>query len=219
MDNETSDRITEDIRRLARGPNFIARRFQAFDVNNGYRFRTKEYEKDLNTQNSGVMVVAKTQSYASTSDPRPILGDVTYYGILADIIELDYYDGFKVVLFRCDWVDVTQGKGVKQDKLGFKLVNFSHLIHTGNLLSDEPFVFASQAQQVIYAEDRRNHGWFVPRPMKPREAFDMGEMSSQDDVERVMEIDSHILVDLVDNFQQENDDLTWVRKDIEGILI
>nr|CAD1842537.1 unnamed protein product [Ananas comosus var. bracteatus] len=34
-------------------------------------------------------------------------------------------------------------------------------------------------------------------------------MSSQDDVQRVMEIDSRILVDLLDNFQQENDDLTW----------
>lgn len=92
------------------------------------------------------MLYAQTQSYASTSDIRPVLGHVAYYGILIDIIEINYYDSFKVVLFRCDWVDVTQGKGVKQDTLGFTLVRFSHLIHSGDRLSDEPFIFASQAE-------------------------------------------------------------------------
>lgn len=106
------------------------------------------------TQNSGVMVVAKTQSYASVRDMNPVTGDVTYYGILTDIIEINYYGRFKIVLFKCDWVNVNHGKGLKKDKLGFTMVNFSHLIHTGDRLGDEPYVFASQADQVIYVQDR-----------------------------------------------------------------
>ena len=29
----------------------------------------------------------------------------TYYGKIVDIIELDYYSEYKVVLFQCDWVN------------------------------------------------------------------------------------------------------------------
>ncbi|KAH0688857.1 hypothetical protein KY289_016215 [Solanum tuberosum] len=51
-----------------------------------------------------------------------------------------------------------------KDDLGFTLVNFSHLIHSGDRISDEPFVFAGQAQQVIFVQDPEDHEWFVPRP-------------------------------------------------------
>lgn len=86
-------------------------------------------------------------------------------------MELNYFEEFKVVLFKCDWVDVTQGKGVKQDSSNFTLVNFSHLIHSGDRESDEPFVFASQAQQVIFVQDPHGHEWFIPRLIKPRDIF------------------------------------------------
>ena len=55
----------------------------------------------------------------------------TQYGVLIHIYELDYYENFKVVLFRCDWVDIKTPKGLKRDLNGFVLVNFSRLIHTG----------------------------------------------------------------------------------------
>lgn len=79
---ELTSNVQNDIKALAQGLCYIARRFKAFDVNNGYRFRTKEYEEYMNTQNSGVMVVSKTKSYASTSDNAPKSVDINYYGRL-----------------------------------------------------------------------------------------------------------------------------------------
>ncbi|XP_038698007.1 uncharacterized protein LOC119995565 [Tripterygium wilfordii] len=214
-----SDSSSDDINALGRGPNHIARRFKAIDMNNGYRFRTKEYEMDMTTQNSGVMVVAKTQSYASTSDSRPVFGDVIYYGSLTDILELNYYDKFRVILFRCDWVDVTQGRGVKHDSLGFKLIKLSHMMHTGERLSNEPFLFASQAQQVVFVQDRRELEWFITLPINPRDTFDMGDESSNGDLGVRTNNESYIFPLLDETLQIEQDDLNWVRSGVDGTII
>ncbi|XP_019259987.1 PREDICTED: uncharacterized protein LOC109238017 [Nicotiana attenuata] len=144
---EATSNILKDVKVLAQGPSYIAKRFSAFDVNNGYRFRTKQSEEFNVTQNSGVMVVSKTESYASTSDNVPKFANITYYGRLYDIMELNYYEKFKVILFKCDWDDVTKGRGIKEDDLGFTLVNFTHLTDSGDRQRHEPFIFAEQAQQ------------------------------------------------------------------------
>nr|XP_033512184.1 uncharacterized protein LOC104096812 isoform X2 [Nicotiana tomentosiformis] len=172
---EATSNILKDVKVLARGPSYITKRFSAFDVNNGYRFRTKQSEEFKVTQNSSVMVVSKTESYASTSDNAPKSANITYYGRLNDIVELNYYEKFKVTLFKCDWVDITKGRGIKEDDLGFTLVNFSHLTDSGDRECHEPFIFAEQAQQVIFVQDPQDHEWFVPRLIKPRDIFNMGE--------------------------------------------
>ena len=97
--NEIGD-ISDDFLALARGPNRWAKRWTKYNMN-GFRFHVKSVDGGK-TQNSGVFVEMETDSYATTNDPNPKCSMVEYYGVLKDIIELDYRNERKVVLFDCD---------------------------------------------------------------------------------------------------------------------
>lgn len=140
---------------LAGGLSNRGKRIKSFIIN-GYKFDTVDRERFRKTQNSGVMVEADGQ---------------VYYGKLKDIFELDYFGSFKVVMFRCDWVDIR--RGCKTYPSGRVTVNFSKLMHTGRNLPDDPFVFSSQAKQVFYVEDEIQKGWLHVIKTKPRDLFDI----------------------------------------------
>ncbi|QHO15077.1 uncharacterized protein DS421_10g291790 [Arachis hypogaea] len=143
---------SKDLKLLACGPMIQARRFRVYNVN-GYKFRTITKENGLKTQNSGVYVSSNTRSYASMRDNKVVIGGVSYYKKIIDIIELNYSCSFTVVLFKCVWADTTTIRGIKQDHLGLTSVNFSPPIHTGNREEDEPYILASKAQLVYYVDD------------------------------------------------------------------
>ena len=171
--------LDEDIKWLAQGPSYIAKRYSGFTIN-GYRFLTKSREMMKRTQNHGIVVSSSTMSYASVRDTNPVEGNLDYYGMLTDIIELDYYNKAKVVLFRCDWADVVSGRGVKVDELGFTIVSFERLIHTGEQLTHEPFVLSSQVKQVFYSQDPKDERWHVVIHNAPRDTFNLGEDEDED---------------------------------------
>lgn len=175
LEEHRKEVVTDPIRWLARGPCEMARRYTCYVVN-GFSFHTKDRENSLKTQNSGVVVMTETMSYVRSRDKQPIEEEVNYYGVLKDIIELDYFGRFKIVLFKCDWVDVNQG--CKKDKFGLCLVNFSYLVHKGSNLVDDPFVLTSQAKKVFYVKDERHKDWFIVKHVKLRDVFDMGETTS-----------------------------------------
>ena len=101
MELRKSEQVTEQVKWLARGLNSVAKRFKGFIVN-GFRFHTKDRERNRRRQNSGVVITTETSSFASAKDSNPITSNVVYYGVLKDIIELNCYDKFKVVIFKCD---------------------------------------------------------------------------------------------------------------------
>ncbi|WMV46229.1 hypothetical protein MTR67_039614 [Solanum verrucosum] len=164
------------------------------------------------------MVISKTESYASSCDNASKSANMSYYGRLTEIVELNYYEEFKGVLFKCDWVDVTKGRGVMEDDLGFIVENFSRLVDSSDRDRHEPFIFAEQAQKVIFVQDPHNHEWFVPRLIRPRDVFDMGEENSVQ-LESSMQSDSTDLAILENSHVSEFENNDWVRSRVDGIVI
>ena len=76
-------------------------------------------------------------------------------------------------MFKCKWANTTRNR--RKDSLGFDLVNFSRLIHTGENEDDEPYIRASDAKMVYYVQDESDKDWFVPVHLKPRDLFEMGD--------------------------------------------
>lgn len=50
---------------------------------------------------------------------------ISYYGKINDMIELDYFGSFKVVLFKGDLVEVHNAGGIKSE-MGVPSVKFHH---------------------------------------------------------------------------------------------
>ena len=170
---------------------------------NGFRFHTKEIETKRKTQNCGVIVNATTSSFSSTKDNNPILSGMAYYGVLRNVIELDYTGGRTVVLFDCDWV--SKGRRLKQDDDGFCLVNFTNVKR-----HPEPFVLASQVKQVFYVEDPLDKGWHVVIPNVARDNLKMDPL----DVEIYLQSQPPNVVE-----NDVNEEINWVREGVVGVTI
>jgi hypothetical protein len=136
-------------------------------VVNGKLFRTLAHDVGKRTQNSGVCV--------------PTVEGETYYMQLIDIVEVEYYDRTTYVLIKCNWVDPTIDRGFRIDDYGLVFVNFNHLVHMGELITNEPYVLTSQVDQVFYIEDRRNPNWVYAVRTKPQNMYDVGQGEGSND--------------------------------------
>ncbi|CAN6676733.1 unnamed protein product [Malus baccata var. baccata] len=208
--------FSKDIITLANGPDQFARRYKGYVIN-GSKFRTKESEKSRTTQNSGVVSKADTMSYATVKDKRPCSGDVTYYGVLKDVVEIRYTNALKFVLFKCDWVDAIGG--MKEDEFRFTLVNFNHLLYKDNVVGDEPFILARDAKQVCYIQDPIDSDWHVVVNVTVRDLFDMRSKDSSHTPTIVPQVELYAPQQLDETVFMNDEDVGWVREGVDGATV
>ena len=109
----------------------IAHKYSSYTIN-GFNFHTQSYDEGRSIQNSGVAVTAESTSFEIGNNDNIIIGKNTYYGIIKEILEINYQHKGNVVLFKCDWVDNrVHNKWVKTDQFGITSFNFQHLFNTG----------------------------------------------------------------------------------------
>ncbi|XP_042465745.1 uncharacterized protein LOC122048217 [Zingiber officinale] len=107
---------------LAHGPRVQILKYNSYVIN-GNLYQTKARDDDRVCQNSGVSLVTNTMLVCSAKDKNPLLADVSYYGVIEEIWELDYHQ-FHVPLFKCAWVANDKGI-INNDECGFTLVNLN----------------------------------------------------------------------------------------------
>lgn len=99
MERHSLDRVSKQFRALSWGPDRRVKQYKGCVIN-GYKFHIRDHDMYRKTQNSGVVVVGE-------HDKK----EVNFYGELYDIIELEYFERNRVVLFKCDWWNLGEKRG------------------------------------------------------------------------------------------------------------
>ncbi|XP_026449878.1 uncharacterized protein LOC113350028 [Papaver somniferum] len=165
---------------------------------NGSRFITKDILRV--TQNNGVLIESKSLVAASQISSG-------FYGVLEQILVLDYQHMFQIPIFKCDWAHTYFG--VKQEK-GFTLVN---LRQYKNQYQNDPFILASQARQVFYYRESYSSNWFVMLKPPPRGFHELEQYNEHEDT-ICLPVDPSTL-----DLQMDDKPETYARTDAEPILV
>ncbi|XP_013729011.2 uncharacterized protein LOC106432716 [Brassica napus] len=188
---------------LAFGPRAEAQTYKGYIVN-GHRFHTDDVQRK--TQNSGVSYEAFTMCRSSARDTNQKADIVAYYGVIQEIILLDY-QMFQVPLFKCKWAN--KGHGVTEEE-GFTLVN----LHVNqSAFRQDPYIMLSQAKQVFYSREDESSPWYVVMKAPPR-----GYHELETEAEFVAPVSSLQHSEDLEN-QSSDDESFCVRDDCEGIYI
>ncbi|KAK9929509.1 hypothetical protein M0R45_026605 [Rubus argutus] len=194
--------LKDYVRNPARPEGCIAESYLA-DECMSFSVSHKDIERE--TQNSGVTYDATSMCRASAKDNAQVADLVTYYGILTDIILLDYHV-FYVPVFKCHWAN--KGNGVKIED-GFTLVN----LHQSQVsFARDPYILASQAKQVFYSREDDSSNWYVvlkapPRGFHELETYDGNIDATSMPPENDMDMDD------------ASEEVRYVREDCEGIFV
>lgn len=208
---EGKEIISHNLKFLARGSRKYATKYEGYLIN-GCRFHIKSIENARATQNSGVCIDAQTLMRSSAKEKNPICQTTTYFGVIQEIIILDYYC-VQYPLFKYDWVDVHKKSGLKVDEIGFTLVNLKRCLRKDKV-QDHPFILASQAKQVFYVQDPIENDWYVvltcpPKGLRNSNTYELEYpyLSSVADFEGTKCKDDEAIGD---------GDMDYVKKDCEG---
>ncbi|KAG5414720.1 hypothetical protein IGI04_002287 [Brassica rapa subsp. trilocularis] len=135
------------------GPNFVVKSYPRF-CTRGYAFTTQKRRRSSTTYDADVCSAS---------------GDDVYYGHIHEILEIKYLSmvGLRCTVFHCDWHDNTPDRGVRTSAFGVTSVNSRR-----KLQYYDPFIFASQADQVCYIKyprvRNRDDPWVTVTRLNPR---------------------------------------------------
>ncbi|XP_057436487.1 uncharacterized protein LOC130728921 [Lotus japonicus] len=181
---------------LAWGPLRNVNKWHSYVIN-GYKFITKAQNEGMCTTNFGVCV------RGGQSD----IVDYDYYGMLIDIVELEYTGSptKKLVLFKCDWFD-SSPQGTRIDSYGNV-----EIIKSRRYSSYDPFILAQQAEQVYFSSyPEGQQGWLAVIKTKARNTILSSGNKKPDDVYQDDDVETIPAI-------IANDDLEESLVDISGV--
>ncbi|KAL5743877.1 hypothetical protein ACOSQ2_026993 [Xanthoceras sorbifolium] len=162
LQKEGSVGVTEDLKILSNGPEKLVTRYT------GYR------DCNQRTQNCGVLVKGEHGGKS-----------IDFYGVLKDIIAVPYLGENKVVIFKCDCVNIRN--------IWYK---------------NDPFVLACQTQQVFYLNNiKLGDDWRVIDKSQPRGNYDDidDDMLCRNDMGTIdVDVNVKDQNDAIDNFVDDN---------------
>ncbi|XP_019189011.1 PREDICTED: uncharacterized protein LOC109183385 [Ipomoea nil] len=161
LHNAHATKAMDDLYSLACGPQLCVRKYASCIVN-GVRFHTKDRDSRHKTQNCGISVQGNHENEL-----------IDFYGVLNDVIELEYIKGYRIVLFKCDWFDIGKRSFIQHDGI------FTSIKVSSFWYKNDPYVLASQAKQVFYLNDPKfGLNWRVVQQFQHRHIYDENEVDS-----------------------------------------
>ena len=154
---------------MACGPDFRVKKYSSCIVN-GVRFNTVDRENNKRTQNCGIMSEATSNNLSHH-----------FYGVLTEIIELEYNCAERtVVLFKCDWFKLDGRRTELKNDGYFMSINIQNLWY-----KNDSFILATQARKVFYLPDTKyGENWRIVQNFDQRHLYDVPELEApayQDD--------------------------------------
>ncbi|KAA0036909.1 late secretory pathway protein AVL9-like [Cucumis melo var. makuwa] len=117
---------------------------------------------------------------------RRYLLDNNFYGILDEVLHVQYSLGRNVWLFKCRWNDTVVNKSRRTYvELAYKSLSTSRFWY-----AEEPVILATQAHQVFYVDDSKNgRNWKVVQVVQNKHIWDVPEVEDvENDHINVLEI-------------------------------
>ncbi|CAM8975640.1 unnamed protein product [Rhodiola kirilowii] len=180
LERERSESYSTEVHSLSRMPQSYACHSQC-NVN-GVKFVVWECDRKKRTQNSGVMVED---------------GELTYYGIIRNIIQLQYANGMPVFVFDCTWFN-TDPKDSGSTKRDYGLLSVDT---STTWYEDWPYCLATTARQVFYLDDlKAGDNWKVVNVVSHRGLYSDSSLARED--ENVL-CATHLPVEDDDPYQEQ----------------
>eukprot|EP00249_Psilotum_nudum_P025168 c29400_g1_i1 orf=346-1032(-) len=132
----------------------------------GNHYHIEAIDQRRVTMDSVIVASFKQQSRASVRDANVVGDELTYIGILEDILGVNYRV-FKTIIFKVRWFQ-TMYRGsnatIRKEENGFYAVDSTKVLGS----HDEPFIFPRHCQQAFLFADDVDRNWLTVLHVNPR---------------------------------------------------